>query len=102
MKHLRFAFRALSLVMALLLALTLAVACTDDTPTEEPQPDQSDEQPDTEPVIDLSGYTLMRSDAAGNALKDANGNYGKLFKDMFILYYSDAADTSSYVYSENK
>ncbi|MBO5732228.1 MAG: BACON domain-containing protein [Alistipes sp.] len=34
--------------------------------------------------------------------EDANGNYGKLFKDMFILYFSDAADTSSYVYSENK
>jgi hypothetical protein len=34
--------------------------------------------------------------------EDANGNYGKLFKTMFTLYYSDAADTSSYVYSENK
>jgi len=32
MKHLKFALRTLSLVMALLLALTPAVACTDDTP----------------------------------------------------------------------
>ena len=82
MKHLRFAFRALSLVMALLLALTLAVACTDETPTEEPQPDQSDEQPDTEPVIDLSGYTLMRSDAAGNALRTAFGRMSSVIKEI--------------------
>lgn len=82
MKHLRFAFRALSLVMALLLALTLAVACTDDTPTEEPQPDQSDEQPDTDPLIDLSGYTLMRSDAAGNALRTAFGRMSSVIKEI--------------------
>ena len=82
MKHLKFAFRALSLVMALLLALTLVIACTDDTPADEPQPDQTDEQPDTEPVIDLSGYTLMRSDTAGNALRTAFGRMSSVIKEI--------------------
>lgn len=34
--------------------------------------------------------------------KDANGNYGRLFKKSVYLYKSDSADTASYVYKENK
>ena len=32
--------------------------------------------------------------------KDANGNFGKLFKKEIYLYASDSADISSYVYKE--
>ena len=34
--------------------------------------------------------------------KDANGNFGKLFKKEIYLYASDSADISSYVYNEVK
>ena len=83
MKQLRILFRLLCLLLALLLCVTLAVACTDEpSKEEEGQQDPSEEQPVEDNRIDLSQYTLMRADMAGNDLRVAFGKMRSVIKEI--------------------
>ncbi|MBQ8719284.1 MAG: hypothetical protein IJY66_08465 [Clostridia bacterium] len=83
MKHLRFVCRTLCLVLALLLSLALLISCTDDTSREdEQQPGEDVEPPVEDSRIDLSGYTLMRSDVAGIALRNEFGKMRAVIEEI--------------------
>ena len=77
----------LCLILALSFVLTLAVACRPQTPDDgqKPTPPDTEQQPEQEDKgieIDLSKYTLMRSEDASSEVRTAFVQIGKIVKEV--------------------
>ena len=69
MKHLKFVFRTLCLVLALLLSLALLISCTDDTSREdEQQPGEDEELDQRRQLLRSAGKLTQAIQAAEFAL----------------------------------